>query len=305
MPFHLPAITRRQFLVRTVAGGASALAAQHGIAEEPSVDPDLWAFYSDSHIAESTAKFWRGEAMYDNARRVNREMFGLPKRPCGLIHFGDCAFKLGMPEDYVTFQSTIRAMPQAGIPVHLMVGNHDEREAFWKCLSKETEGPRPIAHRQIAIVEHRYAIFFLLDSLDETDESPGALGKEQCAWLAKELDARPDKTALVCVHHPPLVGAKEDSESGITDTNALLDVIVRRRQVKAVICGHTHRWKLSMFGDLHLVNLPAIGYPSKSGAPTGWVTGSLLADGMRVVLHSRDSRHKDHLRPIELTWRVT
>jgi hypothetical protein len=63
--------------------------------------------YSDSHIAGSTAKVWRGQPMYDNAQRVNREMFGLPKRPCGLIHLGDCAFKAGLAEDYETFRSTI------------------------------------------------------------------------------------------------------------------------------------------------------------------------------------------------------
>ena len=58
-----------------------------------------------------------------------------------------------------------------------------------------------------------------------------------------------------------------------------------------------------MLGDLHFVNLPAIGYPSKSGSPSGWVTCFLKADGMRLGLHSRDPGHKDHLRPIELTWR--
>ena len=44
MPFHLPAITRREFLVRSLAGGVGALAVQNGVAEEPPVDPDLWAF---------------------------------------------------------------------------------------------------------------------------------------------------------------------------------------------------------------------------------------------------------------------
>ena len=71
MPFHLPAISRREFLARTVAVGASALAIQRGVADASAVDPDLWAFYSDSHIAESTAQVWRGEPMYDKARRVN------------------------------------------------------------------------------------------------------------------------------------------------------------------------------------------------------------------------------------------
>lgn len=304
MPFHIPAISRREFIVRTLAGGAGALALRDLRADEPEVDHDFWALYSDTHIAGSTAKVWRGEPMYDNSRRVNREMFGMPKRPCGLIHFGDCAFKEGLAEDYETFQSTIRAMAQSGIPVHLMVGNHDERETFWRSLSKETAGPRPIASRHIAIVEHARANWFLLDSLDKTDESPGSVGGAQCAWLAKELDARADKPALVCVHHDPRVGSKAEKDAGLTDTQALLDVIVARRQVKALIFGHTHAWKLSMLGDLHFVSLPAVGYPSKSGAPSGWVTCSLKADGMRLELHSRDPGHKDHLRPIELTWRA-
>ena len=302
MPFHIPAISRRQFLVRTLAGGALALS--EAGADEPEVDPNLFALYSDSHIASSTAKVWRGEPMYDNARRVNQEMFGMPKRPCGLIHLGDCAFKNGLVSDYETFRSIIRPMAQSGIPVHLMVGNHDERQAFWSSLSEETEGPRPLASRHVAIVEHARANWFLLDSLEETDESPGSVGAAQCAWLAQELDARPGRPALVCVHHDPLVGAKADKESGLTDTQALLDVIVPRRQVKALIFGHTHTWKLSVLGDLHFVNLPAIGYPSKSGAPTGWAACSLKEDGMRLVLHSRNARHKDHLRPIELTWRA-
>ncbi len=304
MPFHLPSISRREFLVRTLAGGVGALAIQHGSAGEPEVDPDFWALYSDSHIAASTAQVWRDEPMWDNAKRVNREMLGLRRHPCGLIHLGDCAFKEGLAGDYEEFRSTLQPIQAAGIPIHLMVGNHDEREAFWKSLKKETEGPRPIASRHIAIVEHARANWFLLDSLDETDSSPGLVGPEQCAWLARELDARKDKPALVCVHHPPLVGAKADSDSGITDTQAVLDTIVPRRQVKALIFGHTHRWRLTMHEDLHLVNLPAVGYPSKDASPTGWVACWLHEGGMKLVLTSRNTRYKDHLRPIELAWRA-
>ena len=303
MPFHLPSISRREFIVRTLAGGAGALAIRNGLAAGPETDPDLWALYSDSHIAASTAKVWRDEPMYDNARRVNREMLGMRRHPCGMIHFGDCAFKEGLAEEYGTFRSTISPIQQSGIPIHLMVGNHDARETFWNSLKAETSGPRPVASRHVAIVEHARANWFLLDSLDQTDKSPGLVGSEQRAWLAKELDARKDKPALVCVHHPPLVGSKADSDSGIKDTQALLDVIVPRRQVKALVFGHTHRWKLAMLGDLHLVSLPAIGYPSKDGAPTGWVACWLHDDGMRVVLSSRDTSHKDHFRPIELAWR--
>ena len=303
MPFHLPPISRREFLARSLAAGAGALAVNTARSAEPAVDPDYWALYSDSHIARSTAVVWRGEPMYDNARRVNTEFFAVPKRPIGLIHLGDCAFKEGRVEDYETFHSTIAPITAAGVPVHLMVGNHDERGNFWQALTKETEGPRPIASRHVAIVEHPRVNWILLDSLDKTDDSPGSRGAEQCAWLAKVLDERGEKPALICVHHNPIINAKPDKIGGLTDTQALLNVVVPRRQVKAILFGHTHTWRLSMVGDLHLVNLPAVGYPSKSDSPTGWVECQLCDDAMQLKLHSRDTGHRDHLRPIELSWR--
>jgi 3',5'-cyclic AMP phosphodiesterase CpdA len=302
VPFHLPPITRREFLARSLAAGAGLLALGKSHADETRVDADFWALYSDTHIAEDTAAIWRGEPMFSNAQRVNRELFAAAERPCGLIHFGDCAFKTGLPGDYGTFHQITHPITHSGIPVHLMVGNHDAREAFWKVLTEETAGPRPMASRHAAVVEHARTNWFLLDSLDQTDESSGKLGVEQCAWLEKELDARQDKPALVCVHHNPLIG-KTDGKSGLVDTTALLQAVSPRRQVKALIFGHTHSWQLSMLGDLHLVNLPAIGYPSKPGAATGWVEAHLHDDQMRLVLHSRDTAHRDHLRPIDLVWR--
>jgi len=302
VPIYLPPITRREFLVRSLAAGAGALTLGKGYAEEKSADPNFWALYSDTHIAENSASIYRGEPMFANALRANRELFAAAERPCGLIHFGDCAFKAGLPGDYGAFHSVLRPITQLGIPIHLMVGNHDSREPFWKVLSEETAGPRPLASRQAAVVEHPRANWFLLDSLEETDKSPGRLGAEQCGWLEKELDARPGKPALVCVHHNPQIG-KSDGNSGLLDTDALLKIVSPRRQTKALIFGHTHTWRLSMLGDLHLINLPAIGYPSKSDSATGWVEAHLGNDELRLVLHSRNTTHRDHLRPIDLVWR--
>jgi 3',5'-cyclic-AMP phosphodiesterase len=302
VPIYLPPITRREFLARSLAAGAGVLASGNVGAEETPVDPNFWALYSDTHIAEDTAVIYRGEPMFANALRVNRELFAASERPCGLIHFGDCAFKAGLPGDYATFHSLTRPITQLGIPIHLMVGNHDSRAAFWKVLAEETAGSHPLASRQVAVVEHPRANWFLLDSLEETDASPGSLGAEQCAWLEKELDAHADKPALVCVHHNPQVG-KADKNSGLLDTDVLLKIVSPRRHIKALIFGHTHTWRLSMLGDLHLINLPAVGYPSKSDSPTGWVEAHLGEDEMRLLLHSRDTAHRDHLRPIDLVWR--
>jgi hypothetical protein len=302
MPIHL---SRREFLVRTLAAGAGAvaMARSQSAAEEPEVDPDRWALLSDTHIAEQTATAHRGEVMFENSRRVNGEIFAAPRRPCGLLNFGDCAFEKGLAGDYAAFRTTIGPFIDSGIPVHLMLGNHDDRKTFWRVLAKEADGPRPLSSKHVAVVEHRRANWFLLDSLDKTDESPGAVGDAQCDWLAKELDARASKPALVCMHHNPLFAKRDEKASGLIDTDALLAVIKPRRQVKALIHGHTHAWGISMHGDLHLINLPAVGYRSKSGAASGWVDCVLGDDEMTLTLHSRDTAQKDHLRPIAFVWR--
>ena len=74
--------------------------------------------------------------------------------------------------------------------------------------------------------------------------------------------------------------------------------------MKALIFGHTHTWNLAKYGGLHLINLPAIGYPNKEqDTTTGWVECLLRDDEMRLVLHARNPRHEDHLRPIDFVWR--
>src|SRR5207344_2395819 len=117
------------------------------------------------------------------------------------------------------------------MPVHLALGNHDNRERFWEVLQAEKSALKPVADRQVALLKTPRANWFILDSLETTLSTPGHLGEEQLAWLQKALDANAEKPALVLIHHNPGISGN----MGLKDTVALFEVIRPRAQVKAYI----------------------------------------------------------------------
>ena len=154
-----------------------------------------------------------------------------------------------------------------------------------------------------AVVEAPLANWFLLDSLDVTKQTPGKLGDEQRAWLAKALDARPDKPAMVMVHHNPIL-PDAVKKTGLLDTAELLEILGPRRQVKALFFGHTHTWRRSEHEGIHLINLPAVAYNFRPEEATGWVDCRLRADGASLELRAHDTQHAEHGKVTDLSWRA-
>ena len=80
---------------------------------------------------------------------------------------------------------------------------------------------------------------------------------------------------------------------GLDDTDALLEVLVPRRQVKAYIFGHSHAWRHSTWEGIHLLNLPAVAWVFEKSQPHGWVDMTLTTAGAAVVLHAFDKKHPE------------
>jgi hypothetical protein len=301
MPIHLPAISRRQFLVRSLAGGAALALSPRLLAAEKSTDPDSWALLSDIHLAADRRLVARGINMTDHFTSVSRELLALPKSPAGVFITGDCADISGETGDYRQVASLLQPIRGAQMPVHLALGNHDNRERFWDALQEEKAAPRPLADRQVALVRTPRANWFVLDSLEKTLSAPGWLGREQLDWLAGALDANSDKPALVLIHHNPGISGN----IGLLDTAALFAIIRPRKQVKAYIFGHTHAWKVwPDKSGIHLINLPPVAYVFLPGEPAGWVHATLEDKGIRLELRCVDPTHKSHGQIVKLQWRA-
>jgi 3',5'-cyclic-AMP phosphodiesterase len=302
VPIYLPPISRRRFLVRSLVAGAGLALQPSLLAATRRTDEHSWALLSDTHLAADRALTARGINMTDHFGAVSRELLALPKRPAGLFITGDCAYNSGQKPDYALVATLLEPIRADQVPVHLALGNHDNRERFWETLEEEKAAKRPLADRQVALLRTPRANWFILDSLETTLSTPGLLGREQLDWLAQALDANPKTPALVLVHHNPgIVGGN----MGLKDAAALFDVIRPRRQVKAYIYGHTHRWMVEQDSSgIHLINLPPVAYVFREGDPAGWVHATLERSGLRLELRCVEPTHKDHGQVVNLTWRT-
>jgi len=302
MPVTLPQLSRREFLRRAALAGATVAFAASGHAGlfGKSRDKNTFVFFSDTHVAADPAQTHLDVNMTDHLAACVAGLAAWPVKPAAVIINGDLAYLTGQPGDYATFGNGI-AVLRALAPLHLTLGNHDERENFWSAFPRDAKRIKSVPQKQTAVFSSGPANWFLLDSLQVTGQTPGEAGAAQLVWLAHELDARPSKSAIVVLHHNPQF---PKPTTGLLDSDALFAVLAPRRQVKALVFGHTHDWKIiGHESGIHLINLPPTSYPFQAGRPAGWVRATLARDGMEIELRCLDPKHPEHAQARRLAWR--
>jgi 3',5'-cyclic AMP phosphodiesterase CpdA len=295
----LPRQSRRGFLASLAVGGAAVAAGSFSRADEPARRSDWYALLADTHIAADPQTRVRGEVMTDNLRAVVAKILAVPERPLGAFVIGDLAYKDGQEADYRSFLALIEPLRKAEIPVYLTLGNHDERAHFRDALSLDIPRDTDIMDKQVGVVDDPGIRFVVLDSLDHVDTAPGLVGTRQLRWLARTLDAAPQTPTIIAVHHN--LG---DATWALLDTAALKAVLKPRRQVKAVVFGHTHVRHWADDDGLHLINLPAVAYPFTPGQPLGFSRLTLDNEGASIQLHCIGGDRRDDGQQIKPRWRV-
>jgi 3',5'-cyclic-AMP phosphodiesterase len=266
------------------------------------VDEHSWALLSDTHLDADRELISHDVNMVANFEAAAAAVCAHKRLPAAALICGDLAFTTGESGDYTTVEQLLRPMRAAGMPLYLTLGNHDNRDNFWAALTEAKAAMRPVTDHQTALVHSPRANWFILDSLEKTNSTPGLLGNEQCSWLARALDANNDKPALIVAHHNLYLTG--DPQNGMKDSDRLLEIIRPRKQVKAYIFGHTHDWGIwPDQSGIHLVNLPPTAYVFTKGRPSGWVHASLERHGARLQLHSLDPHHPQAGQVAELKWR--
>ena len=241
MPVTLPQLSRREFLKRVALAGAG-MAAASGYAGlfGGARDNNTFAFFSDCHVAADAALLHNGVNVADNLAACGRELAAWPAKPAAVFVNGDLAFKTGLPADYATFAKLIEPVRSLA-PIHLNLGNHDQRENFWSAFRSDAVRQKAVPQKQCSVLETDWANWFLLDSLAATDAAPGELGAAQVAWLDAELAARKEKPALIVGHHNL---QSPGANSALKDSAALVEIFARHPAVKAYVFGHTHDWRV-------------------------------------------------------------
>jgi 3',5'-cyclic-AMP phosphodiesterase len=302
MPLTLPA-TRRHFLH---TAGSAALAT---LCKAQPTDPsELWHLLADTHIASDTSAVSRGINMAEHLKSVTTHVLEAQQqeKAFGLLINGDLALRQGEAADYATLVQLLTPLREAGVDVHLTLGNHDHRENFHTACAEALSLRRsPLDHHHTGVITSAVVNWVLLETLEEVDHTPGLVGEAQLQWLERTLaDLPPTKPTLVFAHHNPQSTAPEGKKiSGLKDTDALLKVLEAHPQVKAYFFGHTHRWEIETRpSGLHLINLPPVAYIFNTARPSGYVQARLTPTGMELKLHSLDPAHPEHAQVKKLQW---
>lgn len=298
MPIHLPAQNRRQFLFTLGAGIVTFPSDAFG----REVESDLVYLLNDTHIGE---KHRPDSPIPSHLRQVVNELVSLDRKPACVLINGDLALKDGQLGDYRHFAKLLAPLRAAKLDVHLTLGNHDNRAAFYEVMKEERPATPPVDSRHISVIKTRFANFFLLDSLQKTMITQGTLGPSQRAWLAKALDAHPTKPAIIVTHHNPRLGGDPNHfPGGLIDSKELWEILAARPHVKAYLHGHIHDRGVAAHKGIHIINLPATSYVADPKlSTTGWTTARLTPKGITLTTHTTDAKHPWNGEATTLIWR--
>ena len=158
----------------------------------------------------------------------------------------------GAPADYRTLARELARLPA---PVHVIAGNHDDRDALRDQFGLAGAPGDPVQYA----AELGPLRLVALDST-RAGSAAGELDGERLAWLDAELARAAAVPTIVAVHHPPLATGSEAWDAiGLParDRRALAAVLARHPQVARVVSGHIHMTIVSS-----LAGRPVLAAPS-------------------------------------------
>jgi len=282
------AIDLRGFL-RCVAGAGLAARMQGAGAA-----PSRWALLSDTHCPMDPADVYRGFYSHENLKKAAAAVAQSPAEFCAVS--GDLARLTGQPGDYEAFRGLMKPVLDK-MPVGLAFGNHDHRVNFEKVFPAPQGTRQTVPRKMVLSFEWSDLRAVFLDSLLETNVTPGQLGTAQRRWLAEYLSAD-ERPALLFVHHD-----FRDADGSLVDAAKLLEAIAPLKQAKAVFYGHSHEYKVETREGIHLVNVPSTAYNFRDQDPVGWMGMTLSKGGAELVLRATAGNTKLDGTKVDLRWR--
>ena len=188
--------------------------------------PFLVAQLSDLHIKAAGRLSYRVVDTAGMLRDCIAHLLAQPQRPDVAVFTGDLT-DFGRPEEYAVLRELIAPL---AMPVYLVPGNHDEREALCAAFPDHAYLRQMSGFVQYAIDGHPLRIV-ALDTL-VPGEGRGELCDVRLAWLDARLAEAPERPTLVLMHHPPFtthIGHMD--KQGLSGASALAAVIRRQDQM--------------------------------------------------------------------------
>jgi 3',5'-cyclic AMP phosphodiesterase CpdA len=286
-------LSRRRFF--QLAGLATLAFPLRGLAALDTSGGEEIIILNDIHLTGIPEEKIPGNARDDDdhLRTAVQQILALPKKPAAVIINGDLALSIGTAADYEVVRELIAPLRDAGIPVHLTLGNHDVRAVFNQAFPEMKSASDLKDPRHNGLIDLPSTRLILLDTLDQSPGPAGKLGAEQIAWVLAKIDEVPTKQVILVGHHNPLVGGDTSHyKGGLADTADFWPEIAKRDQVKAYIHGHTHEWTQAQENRIHIISTIACAYVfNKNTNAVGWTSARFNAHGFQLKLNTLETDH--------------
>ncbi|HET7135162.1 MAG TPA: phosphodiesterase [Casimicrobiaceae bacterium] len=197
---------------------------------------------SDLHVKEPGALCY---GVVDSAAALRAcvdHIVRLRHRPDVVVATGDLT-DFGRPDEYLHLRALLAPLP---MPVYLMPGNHDDRDALRAAFPDHAYLRATSPHIQYAFDAGPLHVV----ALDTTipGESGGALDAPRLDWLEQNLAEARGRPVVILMHHAPFpVGIGHIDSIGLADPEPLAAIVRRHPNVERVLCGHLHRPILARF----------------------------------------------------------
>jgi len=197
----------------------------------------------------------------------------------------------GEPEAYARLHGILTGLP---CPAHLLLGNHDERDAFRAAFPDAPLDDQGFVQQAVSTPA---GTFVMLDTKIPGTHA-GGLCHARLDWLAARL-AADEAPVFLFLHHPPYrVGITAMDAIPLRDADALWEVIAPHRgRVRHLFHGHLHRpiagsWRgipaSSLRGLSHQVRLDFAPRTTTPGSHEPPAYAVVRATPREVVVHSHD-----------------
>ena len=192
---------------------------------------------SDLHVTAAGQRNHYGIDTNTAVARCLEHVRALPGTPALVVASGDLTDN-GAREEYEQLR---RLLAAAGMPVMLMAGNHDRREALRTTFPEH--GYLNCDGRLHWHVDAGGLQVIALDTLEEGAEG-GRIGEPQFCWLEAALSAAWDSPVMLLMHHPPVATGFRDLDRialAADDAHRLGALLRQHGRVIGIGCGHVHR----------------------------------------------------------------
>lgn len=175
---------------------------------------------------------------------------------------GDLADR-GEVDAYHQLRNLLAPLP---MPVHITLGNHDDRAAFLSVFGQDQDDPQGRVSQVIDAGGHRIIL------LDTTE--PGLVGGRLCQgrldWLAARLDEAQDRPVIVVQHHHANPLSLPVDEIILENADDYVAILQRHAEVRQVIAGHVHLPSTAVWRGIPMTTLAGSHYsvsPHVPGVP--------------------------------------